>query len=169
MEFDLCWKYLVLSFSLLHLHHAYLRLKECMHSSTCVMFCIKFFQENPYILLEGITIFNCKEIAPSNPNWLEFGHCKVFGVHKARKKVRDYCFDLENEKTPRTEELESGQQEMQEKIPRATKMMINLTKGKGITDDPRKPTSWKSNIDPFIVLSLNNHGEQEELKKNPLG
>ena len=64
------------------------------------------------------------------------------------------------------EELESGQQEMQGKISRATKMVIKLTKGKGITDDPRKPTSWKGNIDPFIVPSLNNHGEQEELRKN---
>ena len=51
-----------------------------------------------------------------------------------------------------------------------TKMVTNLTKGKRITDDPglqRKPTSWKDNIDPFIVSSLNNHGEQEELRKNP--
>ena len=50
------------------------------------------------------------------------------------------------------------------------KMVINLTKEKGITDDPslqRKPTSWKGNIDPFIVPSLNNHGEQKELRKNP--
>ena len=46
IEVDLCWKYLVLSFSLLHLHHAYLRLKECMHSSTCVVFCIKRFQKS---------------------------------------------------------------------------------------------------------------------------
>ena len=45
-------------------------------------------------------------------------------------------------------------------------MVINLTKGKWITDDPRKPISWKDNIDPFIVPSLNNHGEQEELRKN---
>ena len=55
---------------------------------------------------------------------------------QGQKKTRDYCFDMENEKTLRTEELESGQREMQEKIPRATKMVINLTKGKGITDDP---------------------------------
>ena len=67
------------------------------------------------------------------------------------------------------EEIENGQQEMQKKIPRATKMVINLTKGKGITDDPEKPTSWKGNIDPFIAPSPNNHGEQEELRKNPLG
>ena len=46
-------------------------------------------------------------------------------------------------------------------------MVINLTKGKGITDDPGKPISWKGNIDPFIVPSLNNHSEQEELRKNP--
>ena len=76
---------------------------------------------------------------------------------------------MASEKSMRMEEIESGQQEMQEKIPRATKMVINLTKGKGITDNPRKPTSSKDNIDPFIVPSLNNHGEQEELRKNPLG
>ena len=34
------------------------------------------------------------------------------------------------------EELESGQQEMQEKIAQTSKMVTNLTKGKGITDDP---------------------------------
>ena len=81
-----CWKCSVLSFSLLH--HAYLQLKECMHSSTCVVFCMRFFQENPYYPIRGHQNFqwqNCKEIAPSNPNWLEFGHCKVFEVHKARK------------------------------------------------------------------------------------
>ena len=66
----------------------------------------------------------------------------------------------------RMEEIESGQQEMQEKISRATKMVINFTKGKGITDDPGEPASWKGNINPFIVPSLNNHGEQEELRKN---
>ena len=79
---------------------------------------------------------------------------------------------MENEKTPRMEELESGQQEIQEKTAQMMKMVTNLIKGKGITDDPslqRKPTSWKSNIDPFIVPSLNNHGEQEELRKNRYG
>ena len=39
-------------------------------------------------------------------------------------------------KTPRMEELESGQQEMQEKITQMTKMVTNLTKGKRITNDP---------------------------------
>ena len=58
-------------------------------------------------------------------------------------------------------EIESGQQEMQEKISRATKMVINLTKGKRITDDPGEPASWKGGINPFIVPNLNNPCEQE--------
>ena len=76
--------------------------------------------------------------------------------------TRYYCFDMENEKTPRMEEIESGQHEIQEKTAQMTNMVTNLTKRKEITDDPslqRKPTSCKSNIDPFIVPSLNNHGE----------
>ena len=91
---------------------------------------------------------------------------------QGQKRTRDYCFDMENEKTPRMEEIESGRQEIQEKTAQMTKMVTNLTKGKGITDDPglqKKPTSWKSNMDPFIVPSLNNHGEQEELRKNRFG
>ena len=70
------------------------------------------------------------------------------------------------------EGLESGQQEMQEKIAQMTKMVTNLTKGKEITDDPslqRKLTSWKGGIDPFIVSNLNNPCEQESLKRNPSG
>ena len=43
---------------------------------------------------------------------------------------------MENEKTPRMEEIENGQQEIQEKTAQMTKMVTNLTKGKGITDDP---------------------------------
>ena len=74
---------------------------------------------------------------------------------------------MENEKTPRMEELESGQQEMQEKISRATKMVINLTKGKGITDDLGEPAFGKGSIYPFIMSNLNNHVEQKELRKNP--
>ena len=76
---------------------------------------------------------------------------------------------MENEKTPRMEKFESGQQEMQEKISRATKMVINLTMGKGITDDPREPASWKGGIDPFIVPNLNNPCEQESFRKNSSG
>ena len=33
----------------------------------------------------------------------------------------------------------------------------------------KKAYILKGNIDPFIVPSLNNHGEQEELRKNPFG
>ena len=68
------------------------------------------------------------------------------------------------------EELESGQQETQEKIAQMTKMVTNLTKGKRITDDlglQRKPTSWKGGTDPFIVPNLNNPCEQESLRKDP--
>ena len=63
---------------------------------------------------------------------------------------------MKSGKTPRMEELESEQQEMQEKISRETKMVINLTNGKGIIDDPGKPASWKGGIDPFIMPNLNN-------------
>ena len=55
-------------------------------------------------------------------------------------------------------ELERGQQEIQEKTTQMTKMVTSLTKGKVITDDlslQRKPTSWKGDIDPFIVPNLN--------------
>ena len=66
---------------------------------------------------------------------------------------------MESGKTPRMEELENGQQEMQEKISRATKMVMNSTEGKGIIDGPglqEGPTLWKGSIDPFIVPNLNN-------------
>ena len=76
---------------------------------------------------------------------------------------------MENEKTPRMEELESGQQEMQEKIAQMTKMVTNLTKGKGITNDLEKPASWKGGIDSFIVSNLNNPCEQESFRKNLSG
>ena len=70
------------------------------------------------------------------------------------------------------EELESGQQEMQEKIARMTKMVTNLTKGKGIIDDPdlqRKPTSWKVGIDSSIEPNLDNPREQGRLRKDSFG
>ena len=68
-------------------------------------------------------------------------------------------------KTPRMEDPESGQQEMQEKISRVTKMVINLTKGKKITDDPKEPTPWKCGIDPYIVPNSDDLYEQERLRK----
>ena len=76
---------------------------------------------------------------------------------------------MENEKAPRMKELESGQQEMQEKVSRSIKMVINLTKGKGITNDPGEPASWKGDIDPFIVPNLNNPCEQGKLREESSG
>ena len=40
-------------------------------------------------------------------------------------------------------ELESRQQEMQEKISLVTETVINLMKEKGIIDDLEEPTYWK--------------------------
>ena len=48
---------------------------------------------------------------------------------------------MTNKKNMRMEEIGNGQQEMQEKIAQMTKMVANLTKGKGITDDSEEPTS----------------------------
>ena len=48
-------------------------------------------------------------------------------------------------------------------------MVINLTKGKGIIDDPEEPASWKGDIDPFIMPNLNNLCEQKSFRKNPSG
>ena len=67
--------------------------------------------------------------------------------------TRDYQLDMGSEKIPRMKELESGQQEMQEKIAQMTKMVTDLTKGKEITYDPslqKEPTSWEGGIDPSI-------------------
>ena len=59
---------------------------------------------------------------------------------------------MKSGKTLRMEELESGQQEIQGKIAKMTKM------GKGITDGPslqKEPMSWKDGIDPSIVPNPN--------------
>ena len=45
-------------------------------------------------------------------------------------------------------------------------MVINLTKGKGITDGPEEPASRKNGIDPFIVPNRNNPFEREQLREN---
>ena len=79
---------------------------------------------------------------------------------------------MESGKTSRMEELESGQQEMQEKIAQMTKMVTNLTKGKGITDDPdlqRKPTSWKGGTNPSIEPNSDDLCEQRRLRKDLFG
>ena len=46
------------------------------------------FPKKPYYSVKRYRSFQMtklQEIVPSNPNWLEFGHCKIFEVHKARK------------------------------------------------------------------------------------
>ena len=48
-------------------------------------------------------------------------------------------------------------------------MLINLTKGKGVTDDLGEPISWKGGIDPSIVPNSDDLYEQERLRKNPSG
>ena len=49
------------------------------------------------------------------------------------------------------------------------KVVINLTKGKGITEGPslqKEPTSWKDGTDTFILLNLNDPFEQRQLNEN---
>ena len=78
--------------------------------------------------------------------------------HKTEKGFRTVRLDMASEKNMRMEEIENGQQEMQEKTTRRMKVVMNLTKGKGITEGPslqEKPTSWKDGIDPFMVPNLN--------------
>ena len=63
------------------------------------------------------------------------------------------------------EELESGQQEMQEKIAQMTKMVTNLTKEKRIIDDPdlqKKPTSWKGGTNPSIKPNPDDHVNKQD-------
>ena len=79
---------------------------------------------------------------------------------------------MESGKTPRMEELESGQQEMKEKIVQMANMVTSLTKGKGITDGPSlqsEPMSWKDGIDPSIVPNPNDLYQQGKLRKELSG
>ena len=76
---------------------------------------------------------------------------------------------MASEKNMRMEEIGNGQQEMQENIAHRTKVVMNLTKGKGITEGPNlqeEPTSWKDGNGPFIVPNLKDPFEQEQLRKN---
>ena len=43
---------------------------------------------------------------------------------------------MANERTMRMENIEKGQQDIQEKISQVTEMVTSLTKRKGITEDP---------------------------------
>ena len=89
--------------------------------------------------------------------------------HKIEKGSRIVELDMTSEKNMRMEEIGNRQQEMQEKIARRTKVVMNLTKGKGITESPslqEEPTSWKDGSDPFIVPNRNDPFEREQLKEN---
>ena len=70
-----------------------------------------------------------KKIAPDNPNWLEFWTFQEIWNHKIGKGYGIVKLDMASENIPRMEELESGQQKMQEKISQAMKMTTDLTKG----------------------------------------
>ena len=94
---------------------------------------------------------------------MEFEHCKVFGVSRPKKGSIIVKLDMASEKNMRMEEIGNGQQEMQEKIARMMKVVMNLTKGKWITDGPslqEEPTSWKDSIDPSIAPNLDGLCEQ---------
>ena len=58
--------------------------------------------------------------------------------HKTEKGSRTVKLDMASEKNMRMKEIGNGngQQEMQEKIARRTKVVMNLIKGKGITKGP---------------------------------
>ena len=79
--------------------------------------------------------------------------------HETKKGSRIVKLDIVSEKTMRVEEIEKGQQEMQEKTAQMADMVTSLTKGKGITDGPSlqsEPMSWKDGIDPSTVANPNN-------------
>ena len=56
------------------------------------------------------------------------------------------------------EEIEKGQQGMQEKLSQVTEMVTILIKGKGITEDPSsrdRLASWENNGGQFAMLNPN--------------
>ena len=78
---------------------------------------------------------------------------------------------MASEKYMRMKEIGNGQQEMQEKIARRTKVVMNLTKAKRITEGSslqEKPTSWKDGNSPFIVPNQNDPFEREQSRENLL-
>ena len=85
--------------------------------------------------------------------------------HEIEKGSRIVKLDMASEKNMRMEEMGNGQQEMQEKIAQRTKVVMNLTKGKGITEGPslqEEPTSWKDGSGPFIAPNQNDPFEREQ-------
>ena len=78
---------------------------------------------------------------------------------------------MASEKNMRMEENGNGQQVMQEKIAQTMKMVTNLIKEKGITNDSslqKEPTSREDGIDPFIVPNQNDLCEQGRLREDSL-
>ena len=78
---------------------------------------------------------------------------------------------MANGRTMRIEEIEKWQQEIQEKISQITKMVINLTKGKGIIDNLSLqvgPTLRKDDINSSIVPNPNDPREQKKIKERPV-
>ena len=60
---------------------------------------------------------------------------------------------------------------MQDKISQVTKMLTNLTMGKGIIKDhslQERPISQKDDNDPFAVSNSDNPCEQRKLRKDSL-
>ena len=55
---------------------------------------------------------------------------------QGQKGIEDHQSNMENERIMGMEEIENGQQGMQEKLSQVTKMVTILIKGKGITEDP---------------------------------
>ena len=91
---------------------------------------------------------------------------------QGQKGTQDHQSNMTNERTMRMEEIEKGQQDMQEKISQMTEMVTSLTKGKGITKDPGSKdmlASWKNNDSQFTVLNSNNLCKQEKLRKDLFG
>ena len=89
--------------------------------------------------------------------------------HKIKKGSSTVKLNMASEKNMRMEEMGNRQQEMQEKIARRTKVVMNLTKRKGITEGPslqEKPTLWKDGSDPFIAPNRNDPFEREQLREN---
>ena len=78
---------------------------------------------------------------------------------------------MANGRTLRIEEIEKGQQEIQEKFSQVTKMVTNSTKGKGITNDPSLqggPTLRKDGIDLSIVPNSDEPCEQKKIMERPI-
>ena len=98
--------------------HALIHICHVLHNKT-------LSKKISTVLLEGIKVFNDK-IVRKLPlviltNWSS-ERFKGIWSPQGRKGIKDHQSNMKNKKTPRMEELESGQQEMQENIAQMTKM-----------------------------------------------